>query len=155
MVRNLARSTRFHEQYRHLGSAFGSDRFGRLAELFARTFGTPEFLIGQTAIVAAWIVYNSIRGNDFDPYPFILLNLAFSLQAAYAAPLILLAASRQAQRDRAWSDVDTAHREQLASTTIELLDQNTALTRQVAELSERINSLTEEIHSRVVGDPAP
>jgi len=150
MVRNLARSTRFHDQYRHLGTAFGSDRFGRVAELFARVFGTPQFLVGQTLVVAAWIVYNSLRSDDFDPYPFILLNLAFSLQAAYAAPLILLAETRQAQRDRTWSDADTEHREQLAATTIELLDQNTALTRQVAELSERISELTVEIHSRVV-----
>jgi uncharacterized membrane protein len=152
MVRNLARATRFHEQYRHLGNPFGSDRFGRLAEIFARTFGTPQFLIGQTAIVAVWVLYNSVRGDDFDPYPFILLNLAFSLQAAYAAPLILLAATRQAERDRAWSDADSQHREHLAANTLDLLDQNTQLTRQVAELTERINELTVEIHSRVVPD---
>ena len=67
--------------------AFGSDRFGVLAERFARFFGTPRFIIGQTVLVVAWIAANAAAfGFDWDPYPFILLNLAFSTQAAYAAP---------------------------------------------------------------------
>src|SRR5207302_85773 len=80
---------------------FGSGSFGAKAEAFARFFGTPTFLIGQTLIVGTWIVLNAAKIVHFDLYPFILLNLAFSLQAAYAAPLILLAQTRQADRDKA------------------------------------------------------
>ena len=94
----------------HLQSAFGNDWFGRHAEDFARFFGTPTFLIAQTIIVAVWIVVNVVGWTSFDIYPFILLNLAFSLQAAYAAPLILLAQTRQADRDKA-----NEHRRRAAS----------------------------------------
>jgi uncharacterized membrane protein len=75
----------------HLQSVFGDDWFALKAEAFARFFGTPSFLIAQTVIVASWILVNVLGLTTFDIYPFILLNLAFSLQAAYAAPLILLA----------------------------------------------------------------
>ena len=80
------------------GGTFGSGGFGSWAEKIARLFGTPQYLLGQSAVVALWIVFNgySLLVN-FDPYPYILLNLAFSLQAAYAAPLILLA--RRDRRD--------------------------------------------------------
>ena len=94
------RHLRFLEEYQHLASPFGSGGFGAKAEQFARFFGTPKFLIGQTLVVAAWIVINATHLVRFDLYPFILLNLAFSLQAAYAAPLILLAQTRQADRDK-------------------------------------------------------
>src|ERR1700760_1086786 len=75
---------------------------GRFAEALARFLGTGRFLVAQTVIVIGWIILNSIGIiNHWDPYPFILLNLAFSTQAAYAAPLILLAQNRQDDRDRA------------------------------------------------------
>jgi uncharacterized membrane protein len=85
---------------------FGGDSFGRKAEAFARFFGTARFLIGQSVFVATWIVLNATGVVSFDVYPFILLNLAFSTQAAYAAPLILLAQNRQAERDRVEADED-------------------------------------------------
>jgi len=99
-----------------------------------------------------------------DVYPFILLNLAFSLQAAYAAPLILLAQTRQADRDKAHADADARHREDLAQAHLdrqenathqsaqifELLEQNTRLTEVTQGLSERIEKLTEEIHQKLV-----
>jgi hypothetical protein len=85
------------------------------AETFARFFGTPMFLVAQTLIVAAWIVLNVAGVTRFDLYPFILLNLAFSTQAAYAAPLILLAQTRQADRDKAHTEADIQHREALAA----------------------------------------
>lgn len=67
----------------HLQGAFGGDAFGRKAEAFARFFGTPKFLIGQTFLVVGWIIVNAMAvAFRWDPYPFILLNLAFSLQAA-------------------------------------------------------------------------
>lgn len=138
--------------------AFGADTFGRRAESFARFFGTPRFLIGQTLVVAAWIAVNvaavSLR---WDPYPFILLNLMFSLQAAYAAPLILLAQTRQADRDKAMSEADAQHREQLATTTIEILerlrdqaDQLRELLEANTRLTEEVDRLTGEIHQRVL-----
>src|ERR687884_1039504 len=79
-----------HDHRTH--SAFGDDAFGRAAERLARFFGTPRYILGQSVVVLAWIAVNVLAvGLRWDPYPFILLNLAFSTQAAYAAPLILLA----------------------------------------------------------------
>lgn len=149
----------------HLSAPFGSDRFGQFAERFARAFGNPQFLVAQTVFVIGWIGWNAATIGAFDPFPFILLNLAFSTQAAYAAPLILLAQTRQAERDRAWSDADMKHREELSGQTLQLVEedtaitqqvhtllvQNTELTQQVADLTLRIEQLTEAIHGRVLG----
>ncbi len=107
------RARRFHLPHAHLQSTFGNDWFGRKPRSFARFFGTPTFLIAQTIIVAVWILVNVLGWTSFDIYPFILLNLAFSLQAAYAAPLILLAQTRQADRDKVMSIADAQHREEL------------------------------------------
>jgi uncharacterized membrane protein len=149
----------------HAGGAFGSDKFGQKAEAFARFFGTPKFLIGQTLIVAAWVALNAAAvALRWDPYPFILLNLLFSTQAAYAAPLILLAQTRQADRDKAHADAIDQHREQVsqhqerqeemlikvARKLETLLSENTDLTRQDKELTESVQALTQEIHSRIV-----
>jgi len=155
---------RFHAPHAHLASVFGDDWFGVRAESFARFFGTPVFLVAQTAVVAIWIAVNAVGLTRFDVYPFILLNLAFSLQAAYAAPLILLAQTRQADRDKALADADAQHREALAQASLErqefatqqsaqlleLLDRNTKLTQITQELSQRIERLTDEIHRKVV-----
>jgi len=85
-----------------MGARYDADAFGRFSEAIARFLGTGRFLFWQTMLVLAWIVLNSIGlVKHWDPYPFILLNLAFSTQAAYAAPLILLAQNRQDDRDRA------------------------------------------------------
>src|SRR5262245_30415548 len=100
---------RFHARHAHLHPAFGTDLFGVWAERAARFFGTPAYVFAQTAIVIVWIVINAAGIVHFDVYPFILLNLAFSLQAAYAAPLILLAATRQADRDKALAEADAEH----------------------------------------------
>ncbi len=85
-----------------------SETFGRFAEVFARFMGTPRFIAYMTVFVVLWIVLNvaAIFGLQWDPYPFILLNLFFSTQASYAAPLILLAQNRQADRDRLTMDED-------------------------------------------------
>jgi len=153
---------RFHRPHLHLASAFGGDWFGSRAESFARFFGTPVFLIVQTVLVGLWIGLNVVGLAHFDLYPFILLNLAFSTQAAYAAPLILLAQTRQADRDKAHAEADALHREALAAASMErqelaarqaqqmltLLEQNTELTRVTRELTERIEELTREIHGR-------
>ncbi len=154
---------RFHLPHAHLQSAFGNDWFALKAEAFARFFGTPTFLIAQTAVVALWIVLNAIGLVKFDVYPFILLNLAFSLQSAYAAPLILLAQTRQSDRDKATAEADARHREDLARESAErevtaakqttmlldMMQQNTALTETVKALTERVASLTEEVHTKM------
>ena len=82
--------------------SYDPDVFGPAAERFARFFGTVTYLVWQTIVVVVWLILNG-AGLVFkwDPYPFILLNLVFSTQAAYAAPLILLAQNRQADRDKA------------------------------------------------------
>jgi len=85
-----------------MGARYDSDAFGRFSESIARFLGTGRFLAGQTVLVVVWLALNTVGLiNHWDPYPFILLNLAFSTQAAYAAPLILLAQNRQDDRDRA------------------------------------------------------
>jgi uncharacterized membrane protein len=84
------------------GRLYDPDSFGNWAERLARTFGTPRYLVAQSVLVVIWIAINAaFVALRFDKYPFILLNLAFSTQAAYAAPLILLAQNRQADRDKA------------------------------------------------------
>ena len=89
------------------GSLYDADAFGRFSEGLARFLGTGKYLVGQTAAVIAWIVLNTLGIiHHWDPYPFILLNLAFSTQAAYAAPLILLAQNRQDERDRSTTERD-------------------------------------------------
>jgi uncharacterized membrane protein len=147
--------------------AFGNDRFGVLAERFARFFGTPRFIIGQTLLVAVWILVNAAAvALRWDPYPFILLNLAFSTQAAYAAPLILLAQTRQADRDKVRDAAVQAHRDAevkrqetyearetevlqreraMSEQHVRLLAQNTALTEEIARL-------TTEMHAAVCTD---
>jgi uncharacterized membrane protein len=88
-------------------SLYDADAFGRFSEGLARLLGTGKYLFGQTLFVIVWIIFNIVAGvRHWDPYPFILLNLAFSTQAAYAAPLILLAQNRQDERDRATTDRD-------------------------------------------------
>ena len=158
---------RFHRRHAHLAPTFGNDTFALKAEAFARFFGTPMFLGAQTLIVAVWIALNVSGITHFDVYPFILLNLAFSLQAAYAAPLILLAQTRQAARDKAQSDADAQHREALAVANaerqaetqntskqlLELLEQNTRLTEMTKQLTERIETLTCEMHAQFVRKP--
>jgi len=152
---------------------FGGDTFGIQAERFARFFGTPRFILGQTALVLLWIILNALaitQAIAWDKYPFIALNLAFSLQAAYAAPLILLAQTRQADRDRIRDVALQAHREseakhvaafeaQQARVLVEdkaLAEQHLRMLRQNTELTSQVAKLTEELHSVICSDgPKP
>jgi uncharacterized membrane protein len=94
---------------RSLSVHYDPDAFGRFSEAIARNLGTARFLVIQTVVVGVWIILNVFAVRlQWDPYPFILLNLAFSTQAAYAAPLILLAQNRQDERDRAQTAEDRA-----------------------------------------------
>ena len=87
---------------------YDPEMFGRFAESFARFMGTAKFLLYMTVFIILWITINVVGlwGLDWDPYPFILLNLIFSTQASYAAPLILLAQNRQEARDRVVAEQD-------------------------------------------------
>jgi uncharacterized membrane protein len=153
------------DSHHGLHGAFGQDEFGRRAEAAARFFGTPQYILGQTLVVIAWIIVNAIAIRyRWDPYPFILLNLAFSTQAAYAAPLILLAQTRQAERDKLAVDRAEKHRDEVATMNTQrqqatervaqelkqLLEANTALTREDKELTQKVETLAREIHSRMV-----
>ena len=149
---------RFVQEWEHLARPFGAGGFGARAEAFARFFGTPTFLVGQTLVVSAWIILNVVGLiSHWDPYPFILLNLMFSLQAAYAAPLILLAQTRQADRDKAQAEADAKHREQVAQdtltrqqTTAQAVDLLRRLIDDNTKLTEKVETLTREIHGKVV-----
>ena len=155
---------RFHEPHQQLSSHFGNDWLALRAEAFARWFGTPIFIVAQTLFVILWVSLNVAGIFSFDIYPFILLNLAFSLQAAYAAPLILLAQTRQTDRDKAHTEADALHREDLARANEErlaqtalqvaaiatLLEKNTRLTEMTQKLTERIDGLTSEMHKQLI-----
>jgi uncharacterized membrane protein len=154
-------------RFAHHG-AFGNDRFGVVAERFARFFGTPRFIVGQTLLVVLWITFNAVAIRfRWDPYPFILLNLAFSTQAAYAAPLILLAQTRQADRDKIRDsallehhDLEIArqHAFEVRQTEVlarerELAEQHLKMLTQNTQLTEQIARLTRELHHAVCPTP--
>ena len=129
---------------------FGRDRFGRAAEAAARFFGTPQYIIAQTLAVIVWILFNSVAlVRHWDPYPFILLNLAFSTQAAYAAPLILLAQTRQAERDAVEAEKLEQHRKKALEESLRREDEIEKLTGELRTLLEANTQLTREIRDRV------
>jgi uncharacterized membrane protein len=126
---------------------FDDAPFGaRIADRVTGFLGSWRFLILQTILVGLWIAGNAyLLSRPFDPYPFILLNLAFSTQAAYAAPLILLAGNRAAQRDRltlehaaAETDVAEKQNERLLRGNTEILEHVEALEERILQLEQRI-----------------
>jgi len=142
------------------GSLYDADAFGRFSEALARFLGTGKYLFGQTLFVIFWIALNTAGIiNRWDPYPFILLNLAFSTQAAYAAPLILLAQNRQDERDRANIERDRqvaartqADTEYLARELAAIrLTLNDVVTNQ--DLAEQMEHLTKLIDDRIAEKP--
>ena len=149
-----------------MGARYDADAFGRFAEGMARFLGTGRFIVGQTVLVIGWIILNTLGLiKHWDPYPFILLNLAFSTQAAYAAPLILLAQNRQDDRDRAniERDREVAARTQadteflareIASVRLALADVVTTqdLEDSLAKLSKLIADQSPEIPPQALSD---
>jgi uncharacterized membrane protein len=128
-----------------------SDSVGQFAEGIARFLGTGRFLAVQTIIVIVWITLNVVAVRlRWDPYPFILLNLAFSTQAAYAAPLILLAQNRQADRDRVQAEEDRARAASTRADTEYLARELASVRVAVGELATRdfirseLNRLTDD-----------
>jgi uncharacterized membrane protein len=114
------------------------EAFGRFSERLARFLGTGKFLFWQTLLVVVWITLNLTAARlQWDPYPFILLNLAFSTQAAYAAPLILLAQNRQDDRDRISLEEDRARATQTKADTEYLARELAALRIAIGEVATR------------------
>lgn len=111
-----------------------SDAFGSFAESFARWMGTAQFLMWMSVAIIAWVVWNVVAPGAPDPFPFLFLTLALSLQASYAAPLILLAANRQEARDR----VSLEHDREVSAQSRADMD---FLAREIASLRMRMNDV--------------
>jgi uncharacterized membrane protein len=135
---------------------YDPEAFGRFSEAIARFLGTARYLVFQTAVVALWILWNVLFRNReaaFDPYPFILLTLALSLQASYAAPLILLAQNRQAERDRQETERDRRATSRTQTDTEYLARELAAIRLALGEmptreyLGEELERLERDIHA--------
>jgi uncharacterized membrane protein len=133
---------------------YDPDAFGRFSEAIARLLGTARYLVFQTIVVAGWIIWNALfrdGSTGFDPYPFILLTLALSLQASYAAPLILLAQNRQEERDRTAQEEDRRTNLRALADTEFLARELTAIRLSLGEiptreyLDDQLNRLQKEL----------
>jgi len=154
--RSAARRARLDvpaEQRRSRRPHYDPDAFGKLSERTARFLGTARFIVYMTAFIVAWVVVN-ISPFAFDPYTFTFLTLLLSLQASYAAPLILLAQNRQADRDRISSDEDRAQNARLMAEVEYLTRELASLRQAVGEvatrdfLREQLREVTEEVLAR-------
>ena len=156
MARNFGLDTP-RETRRSLRGNIDPETFGRLSERFARFLGTARFLVYMTAFVLFWVLWNSLAPQNvrFDEYPFIFLTLILSLQASYAAPLILLAQNRQADLDLLYIDLPPGTGD-LAISLGQLVPSSEIVvvtTPQVAaaEVAERAGRIAHQIHQRVIG----
>ena len=136
MARNNGLDTP-RETRRSLRANYDPEAFGRLSERFARFLGTARFLVYMTVFVIGWISWNTLAPESlrWDKYPFIFLTLILSLQASYAAPLILLAQNRQADRDRIALNEDRARGDRNIADT-------EYLTRELASLRIALGDVT-------------
>jgi len=139
------------ESRRTLRPSYDPETFGRLSERFARFIGTAKFLVYMTFFVLAWVLWNTFGPSEmrFDSYPFIFLTLLLSLQASYAAPLILLAQNRQADRDRVTSQEDRARDERNLAVT-------EFMVREIAAMrKELVHEIKEILDERLGTDSKP
>jgi uncharacterized membrane protein len=142
---------------------FDPEAFGRLSERFARFLGTAGFLVYMTVFVLSWVLWNALAPKDlrFDDYPFIFLTLILSLQASYAAPLILLAQNRQADRDRIQVSEDRARNERSIADTEYLTRELASLRNALGEVATRdflrneLNDMLEEVLDELRGKSKP
>lgn len=137
------------ESRRTLRPSYDPETFGRLSERFARFIGTAKFLVYMTIFVITWVIWNVLGPRElrFDEYPFIFLTLLLSLQASYAAPLILLAQNRQADRDRVTSQEDRARDERNLAVT-------EFMVREIAAMrKELVSEIKEILDERLGTDP--
>jgi uncharacterized membrane protein len=161
MAREPRRTTRLDQprEVRHpivRPPAYDPEAFGRLSERIARFIGTGRFLVYMTVFVILWLAWNVLAGDlTFDDYPFILLTLMLSLQASYAAPLILLAQNRQADRDRVQYEQDRARAERNIADTDYLTRELAALRMALGDMATRdflrseLRQLLEELEDRL------
>lgn len=143
---------RFHHAHRNKG-AFGEGLVPRIAEKTADAMGTVQFVLVSTVVIIGWVVLNGVvtfltdsyqgllKGQGFDPAPFILLNLVFSAVAYYSASMVMIAQKTQARRDQVREEADAKHREELAVIQVTLIQQNTDLTTDVQRLTSEIHAL--------------
>ena len=148
---------------RTLRPNFDPETFGRLSESFARFLGTARFLVYMTVFVATWVIWNTVAPTNlrWDDYPFIFLTLILSLQASYAAPLILLAQNRQADRDRIQSNEDRAQNERSIADTEYLTRELASLRSALGDVATRdfmrseLSDLVAELEKKLSTKPKP
>jgi uncharacterized membrane protein len=140
---------------------YDPEAFGRLSERIARFIGTGRFLVYMTVFVIVWLIVNTLAAKFiFDDYPFVFLTLILSLQASYAAPLILLAQNRQADRDRVQYEQDRARAERNIADTDYLTRELAALRIAVGDVATRdflrseLRQLLDDLEERADGDTA-
>ena len=147
------------ESRRSLRPNYDPEVFGRLSERFARFLGTARFLVYMTVFVMSWVAWNSLAPRDlrFDDFPFIFLTLILSLQASYAAPLILLAQNRQADRDRISLNEDRAQNARSIADTEYLTRELASLRIALSEMATRdfIRSELEDLVKDLSTKPEP
>ena len=162
----MARNNRLdtpREAGRTLRPNFDPEAFGRLSERFARFLGTAGFLVYMTVFVLSWVLWNAFAPVDlrFDDFPFIFLTLILSLQASYAAPLILLAQNRQADRDRIQVSEDRARNERSIADTEYLTRELASLRNALGEVATRdflrneLGDMLEEVLKEFRGNTHP
>ena len=148
---------------RTLRPNYDPETFGRLSESFARFLGTARFLVYMSVFVAFWVIWNSTAPDNlrWDDFPFIFLTLILSLQASYAAPLILLAQNRQADRDRIQSNEDRAQNERSIADTEYLTRELASLRSALGDIATRdfmrseLSDLVEELEKKLSTQPKP
>ena len=148
---------------RTLRPNYDPETFGRLSESFARFLGTARFLVYMTVFVAFWVIWNSTAPDNlrWDDFPFIFLTLILSLQASYAAPLILLAQNRQADRDRIQSNEDRAQNERSIADTEYLTRELASLRSALGDVATRdfmrseLSDLVAELEKKLSTKPKP
>jgi uncharacterized membrane protein len=146
-VKEKSRLSTPRESKRSIKPNYDPETLGRLSERFARFIGTARFLVYMTVFVVTWVIWNFIGPTQyrFDEYPFIFLTLLLSLQASYAAPLILLAQNRQADRDRVTSQEDRNRDERNLAVTEYMVRELAAMRK---DLVDEIVKLKEELGTK-------
>jgi uncharacterized membrane protein len=147
--------------------ADGSSFMERMSEKVASGMGTVPFLIISTGLILAWVLANGAvhyiditvkaigHGKQFDPEPWILLNLIFSAVAFFTGALVIIAQKAQTRTDKANEEAAARHRDELNKFQVDLLQQNTDLTNQVHKLAEQLNTMTEQVHAATCGPKPP
>ena len=141
--------------------AGGSSFMERLAESVASGMGTVAFVVIGSLVILGWVLINGAipylehtftalsKGGQFDPEPWILLNLIFSGVAFYTGALVIIAQKAQTRTDKANEEASARHRDELSQAQTDLLTQNTQLTQQIHEMAARLKTLTEQVHNTI------